>query len=299
MWGNRTSSWVLGTLGVFSVLGAVGLATAAPAGATTPPACSADSTGSSGTCTLYTPNGTFNADGSVSYSYSGGLLTLTVSGTGPITAGPWLCLGSADMSAALLEPASECTPNGPLATGPGQSLVQPSSSSGDTFVFQVPSGDFWFMHLGADGNTLEAAATNAVSAPSDPGSNNPGSNNPGTNDPGTNDPGTNNPPSNSTPGGSSQSSSGSSPVAGTGSVNSTGTSDPGSSAPGDPAAGAATSSDPQIPVPASAPQAVAGATNIHTGEPFAGSKPFEVALAAGGFVLLGVGALKRRRARAC
>lgn len=290
MRGYRTSSWVLGALGVFSVLGAVGLATATPAGATIPAACNAGSTGSSGTCTLYTPNGTFNAGGSVSYTYSSGQLTATVSGTGPIDAGPWLCLGSADMSASLLEPANQCTPNGPLATGPGQSLVQPSSSSGDTFVFQVPSGDFWFMHLGADGNTLEAAATSAVSVPSDPGSNDPGSN-----DPGSNDPGSNNPPSNDPSGGTSQSSSG----GGSGSVSSAGTSDPGSSVSGDPGAGAATSSDPQTTVPVSAPQAVDAATTIHTGEPFAGSKPFEVALAATGFVLVGLGALKRRRARAC
>jgi hypothetical protein len=297
MWGNRTSSWVLGALGVFSVLGAVGLATAAPVGAT-PASCTSGSTGSSGTCTLYTPNGTFNVGGTVDYTYDASKqeLTMTVSGTGSITAGPWLCLGSSDMSSSLLEPADQCTPNGPLATGTGQSFVSPVSSSGDTFVFDVPVGDFWFMHLDS-GGTLEAAATNAVAAaPSDPGTNDPGTNDPGTNDPGANDPGTNNPgssdPSTNDPGandpGANDSSSAGSADPGSNAVSQAGPSDPastGGSDPGDPSAPAAV-----------VPQALEGATNARTGEPWAGSKPYEVVLAGLGILLVGIGAIMRRRA---
>jgi hypothetical protein len=44
-----------------------------------------------------------------------------------------------------------------------------------------------------------------------------------------------------------------------------------------------------------APVAVVGATTVHTGEPFAGSKPFVVALAAFGLSLMGFGYRQRRR----
>lgn len=69
MFENRKSRWILGTLGGLSVFGAAGLATASPSGAApsgvTPTDCTAGSTATAGTCTLYTPNGTFHANGSV------------------------------------------------------------------------------------------------------------------------------------------------------------------------------------------------------------------------------------------
>ena len=289
MWGNRTSSWALGALGVFSVLGAVGVATAAPAGAV-PADCTAASTGSSGTCTLYTPNGTFNAGGSLTYSYDASTndLTMTVSGTGPIT-GAFMCLGLSDMTSSLLEPADQCTPNGPLATGTGQSLVDPVSSSGDTFVFDVPLGHFWFMHL-SSGGTLEASAIAAVAAaPSDPGSSNPGSNDPGStspSDPGSNDPGSSGP---SDPGSNDPGSTGPSDP-GSNAVGQPGPSDPSNTAVSDPSDPGSSVSDPAVP------QALSGATTIHTGEPWAGSKPYEAVLAAFGALLIGIGAIMRRRA---
>ena len=43
--------------------------------------------------------------------------------------------------------------------------------------------------------------------------------------------------------------------------------------------------------------AVVGATTVHTGEPFAGSKPYVVLLASVGFALVALGTLKRRRTR--
>jgi uncharacterized surface anchored protein len=139
-----------------------GTAAAKPASTSTaPPAdCTSGSTIASGTCTLYTPNGTFNADGTLSYTYDATTqqLTITLSGIGTITAGPWLCIGPNDMNAYLQDPADVCTTNGVLATGPGQSQIFPVSSSGDTFVFDVPVGDFWFIHLSSGGNTLVAAS---------------------------------------------------------------------------------------------------------------------------------------------
>jgi hypothetical protein len=44
-----------------------------------------------------------------------------------------------------------------------------------------------------------------------------------------------------------------------------------------------------------ATQTVSGATTVHTGEPWAGSKPFVVVLVVFGLSLMGLGYLKRRR----
>jgi hypothetical protein len=46
---------------------------------------------------------------------------------------------------------------------------------------------------------------------------------------------------------------------------------------------------------ATAPVAVTGATTVHTGEPWAGSRPFEIALVAFGISLMGLGFFERRR----
>ncbi|HXQ60571.1 MAG TPA: hypothetical protein VN799_10740 [Acidimicrobiales bacterium] len=54
-----------------------------------------------------------------------------------------------------------------------------------------------------------------------------------------------------------------------------------------------TASTPTPSAPVTA--AISGATTVHTGEPWAGSKPFEVALIAFGLSLMGLGLVQRRR----
>ncbi|HAM01542.1 MAG TPA: hypothetical protein DCQ30_04855, partial [Acidimicrobiaceae bacterium] len=137
-----------------------------------PADCTPTSTSTSGTCTLYTPNGTFHAGGTLTYAYDAAAqqLTITLSGLATISQGPWLCIGPSDMNAYLDDPANVCTPNGVLVTGTGDSQVFPvSNPSADTFVFDVPLGDFWFVHVvatsisGVSGeNSLEATAPAGV-----------------------------------------------------------------------------------------------------------------------------------------
>jgi hypothetical protein len=162
---GRMTSWMGAAVAVLSVsllIGGVESASAKPS----PPAqlCTSGSTMTNGTCTLYTPNGTYNAGGTVDYAYSATTqltsFTLHVSGhIGDV----WLCLGPADMSGYLADPANVCTPNGVLAKSPYRRVLPVSGSN--PYLFAVPLGAHWFMHVVVGGNTLETAGPGSAEPP--------------------------------------------------------------------------------------------------------------------------------------
>ena len=141
-----------------------GVGTAAAKGSPPAQLCTTGSSITSGTCTLYTPNGTYNAGGTVDYAYDPGtkLTTFTLHVTGSI-GDIWLCLGPSDMSGYLADPANVCTPNGVLANPP-YSRILPLSGS-NPYVFAVPLGSFWFMHAVVGGDTLETDGPGQAAPP--------------------------------------------------------------------------------------------------------------------------------------
>jgi hypothetical protein len=149
-------------LGAVLLAGGLTAGMAPLAASATPTPCGSGSSGTSGTCTLYTPNGTFNVGGTVAYSFDSGTgqtsFTVSLNGSqGSSVQSIWLCVGPNNMDSYLSTPANSCTPNGVLAKSPNQ-LIHPVSSNGNTYVFAIPAGDFWFMHLGTGAATLLASA---------------------------------------------------------------------------------------------------------------------------------------------
>ena len=162
MRGRRAGLRLTTIIGALLIGGAFTAGFAPLAASATPAPCGSGASGTSGTCTLYTPNGTFNAGGTVTYSFDSGTgqttFTVSLNGTqGTSVQSIWLCVGPNSMDAYLSSPANACTPNGVLAKSPNQ-LIQPISNSGSSYVFAIPAGDYWFMHLGTGAATLIAAA---------------------------------------------------------------------------------------------------------------------------------------------
>src|SRR5579862_2116964 len=143
---RRTGRGLATVLGTVFLAGALTAAFTPLAASATPAPCGSGASGTSGTCTLYTPNGTFNVGGTLAYTFDAttGQTTFTVSlngSQGSTVQSIWICVGPNSMDSYLSTPANSCTHNGVLAQPPNQ-LIQPVSSSGSSYVFAIPAGDY-------------------------------------------------------------------------------------------------------------------------------------------------------------
>ena len=126
--------------------------------------CTVDSTGSSGTCGLTTPNGTYSFNyGSITYTYDPTTQVLSIEmPDGFPTYSPTtqpaavLCTSVTSEIGGLDQPANYCNPQNsgyetPLTT-----------SNGLDYQFSVPIGDYWFLHVNALEQTLVTASPDPV-----------------------------------------------------------------------------------------------------------------------------------------